>query len=82
MATVADLLPGDLVTNSIESAVFIACTPHPLYSGLMFVTWRLADGSWSHDALSAAQEVGDVTPADFAARRERLRAALTGKDGT
>ena len=57
MATVASLIPGDLVRNGDMEAVFIARVPHPLYPGLQLVTWRLGDG-WSFDALDARQEVG------------------------
>jgi hypothetical protein len=80
-ATVADLIPGDLVTlpGAPVSGVFVARCPHPLYGGLMLVIWRLSDGTWNHDTLIAWQEVGDVQPGEPAARRERLRAALSDR---
>lgn len=82
MATVASLIPGDLVRNGDMEAVFIARVPHPLYPGLQLVTWRLGDG-WSFDALDARQEVGDVwMVSDYMARQERLRLVLLGKEGS
>jgi hypothetical protein len=75
MVTVAELVPGDLVTLPPDSAVFIVRAVHPVWPSLMLVIWRLGDG-WSLDALSAHQEVGDVTPSSHAERQGRLRAAL------
>jgi hypothetical protein len=77
MSTVADLTPGDLVTHdSGESATFLARTRHPLWPHLELVVWRLADGSWSHDALHISQYIGQIQPADIFARNQRLRTAL------
>lgn len=82
MATVADLVPGDLVRNAGMEAVYIEQAPHPLFPGLRLVIWRLGDG-WSFDALSSRQEVGEVWMAsDFTARHARLRQVLLGEDGT
>jgi hypothetical protein len=75
---VNELLPGDEVTQAGMTAVFITETSHPLYTSLRLVIWRLADGSWSHDALDARQEVGEVTPSSHTERVHRLRVALTG----
>ena len=79
MATVAELVPGDLVTLCQDSAVFIGRGEHPVWPRLMLVIWRLGDG-WSLDALSARQEVGDVTPSTHDERQQRLRAALLGEE--
>src|SRR5690554_7124055 len=78
MTAVAELLPGDLVTNAGQSATFITHTAHPLWPHLRLVIWRMADGTWYHDALDARQQVGEVEPADLFARRSRLQAALLG----
>jgi hypothetical protein len=80
MATVADLVPGDLVRNAGMEAVYVTQSPHPLYPGLRLVIWRLGDG-WSLDALDSRQEVGEVRLAsDFDARMARLRGALLGEE--
>ena len=82
MATVADLIPGDLVRNGGMEAVYITQSPHPLYPGLRLVIWRLGEG-WSFDALDSRQEVGEVWMAsDFDARMARLREILLGEDGS
>lgn len=78
MARVMDLVPGDEITLALDSAVFVARTEHPLYVGLDLVVWRMADGSWSHDALNRHQDVGQVTPSDHVTRIGRLRSALHG----
>lgn len=78
MTTVNHLFPGDVVRTPVGSATFIAATDHPLFTGLQLVTWRMADGTWSLDALSGEQEVGQAEATDAAARREALRAALLG----
>jgi hypothetical protein len=84
MATVMELLPGDEVSvvapEGAKTAVFVAETAHPLWPSLRLVVWRLDSGEWSHDALSALQEVGTVRPSSSAERVERLRAALLGRD--
>ncbi len=82
MATVSELSPGDLVTNAGMSAVFITRMPHPVYSTLMLVVWRLDDtqgGGYSFDALDPRQEVGERTPSTPQERADRLRTALTGR---
>jgi hypothetical protein len=86
VATVAELEPGDLVTNGAMSAVFISRTVHPIWPDLNLVIWRLPYDDpavrWSFDALSSRQEVGDVTPSVFVDRQARLRDALLGEDAT
>jgi hypothetical protein len=79
LTAVAELIPGDLVTQAGTSAIFIARSTHPLWPNLQLVVWRLDDGSWSHDALDARQDVGDVEPAGDESRTARLRAALLGE---
>jgi len=81
IARVLDLQPGDEVSLPGDSAVFIARTDHPLYIGLDLVIWRLADGSWSHDALNSRQVVGEVTPSTDVGRIDRLRTALLSTGG-
>lgn len=78
MSTVAELLPGDLVSNGGMSAVYITRTTHPIWPHLELVIWRMEDGSWSHDALLARQDVGAVTDATTPERRVRLHRALVG----
>lgn len=78
MTTVAELVPGDLVSLGFEEAVFVAQTEHPLYAPLRLVVWRLSDGRWSHDALDARQHVGETQPSSQDVREARLRAALHG----
>lgn len=78
MSRVCELLPGDLVSQAGMSAVFVTHCPHPLYAGLRMVIWRMGDGSWSHDALDAGQDVGVVTDATPEERRDRLRHAVLG----
>jgi hypothetical protein len=57
-------------------AVFVARTEHPIWPHLQLVIWRMDDGSWSHDALLARQDVGAVTDATPDERRHRLREAM------
>jgi hypothetical protein len=73
---VAELIPGDLVEGLTGAATFVGQLPHPLYPGLQMVIWRMPDRSWSHDALSPAQFVGEALPANYIDRRQRLKAAL------
>jgi hypothetical protein len=75
MATVSSLLPGDHVDLMGTGAIYVAQTDHPLYPGLRLVVWKLDSGEWSHDALSAAQYVGEIDV--HADRAANLRAALT-----
>lgn len=74
--TVAELLPGDEISQLDTSAVYIAQATHPLYPGLQLVIWRMPDGSWSHDALRASQVAGTAADRSYDARHARLRAAL------
>jgi hypothetical protein len=79
MTSVSDLQPGDLVTHSGMSAVFITRTPHPAWPALELVVWRLDDGTPSFDALAAAQDVGQVAPSTAAQRSDRLVSAVQGE---
>jgi hypothetical protein len=78
---VADLMPGNIVSiEGIGSATFVAHTEHPLWPHLRLVIWKLDDGTWSHDALDARQEVGTVNPWDEPTERiDNLRRALLGR---
>lgn len=73
MTTVAELLPGEIVYSFGRSACFVARTEHPVWPSLQLVIWRMPDGSWSHDALDARQEVGNSDHADLDTRIARLR---------
>lgn len=78
---VRDLQPGDEVRNAGLSAVFVVATQHPIWPSLQLVVWRMPDGNgWSHDALDARQEIGDVTPSTLEERMARLRKALLEGD--
>jgi len=82
VATVDELVPGDLVTNAETRAVVVAVVPrHPLWSRYRLVIWRLIDApmerrGWSHDALAGDQYVGECAPATEAERRTRLAYAM------
>jgi hypothetical protein len=80
--TVMELRPGDEVSlvapEGVRTAVFVAETAHPLWPSLRLVIWWLDTGEWSHDALSAMQDVGPVQPSTDDERVERLKAALLG----
>ena len=79
MSTVADLTPGDVVEQPDGStATFVVRTRHPLWPHLELVVWRLADGSWSHDALHLMQHIGRVRPSDIFSRKAQLQRALLG----
>lgn len=79
---VIELRPGDKVEDpwSRTRHTFVAQCPHPLYAGLRLVIWRLSDGTWSHDALSAQQDVGEPIPSTDAEREDALRRALHGQE--
>lgn len=58
---IIDLTPGMRICDPRGgSHTFMAQCLHPLYRGMQLVIWRLADGTWSHDALSPIQEIGEV----------------------
>lgn len=78
MSRVDELTPGDLVINAAMSATFVARADHPLYPDLQLVVWKMSDGGWIHDALSARQDVGSIFGSTPAERVQRLRAALLG----
>lgn len=75
---VADLTPGDLIGNAGQAALYVTQSQHPIWPSLRLVIWRLSDGTWSFDALSADQEVGErLSRNEPPGRRElRLRDAL------
>lgn len=77
MVTVRELLPGSKVTLGGRSAVFISSEPHPIHRGLSLVVWKLDDGTWSLDALSPLQEVGELVPGQNGpVRWSRIRQAF------
>lgn len=80
MTTVRDLRPGDLVRlNPDNPGAIVAATVtgHPLYERLALVVWRLHDGTWSLDALSWDQDVGEINPpTNLTHRRQRLEEAF------
>ncbi len=79
MSTVADLIPGDIVDVPVAGAgTFVARCQHPIWPHLQLVIWRLADGTWSLDALDARQYVGHARPANHLDRDLALRHALLG----
>ena len=82
---VYELVPGMTFKPAVgDTAVFIQRAPHPLWPNLQLVIWRMygsgpsgdADAPWwSHDALSAEQDVGDPdwsAPAPATALRTAL----------
>lgn len=75
---VVDLRPGDVVRDFMDAlgSIFVVATPHPVYPTLQLVVWRLADGTWSHDALDARQVVGNRDDIDEHERARRLRASF------
>jgi hypothetical protein len=76
MATVKDLLPGDLVISTPARPVFITSCPHPVFHHLVLVIWRLGDGRLRLDTMRPDDPVGAVEPIEPAARAERLADAL------
>lgn len=80
MTKVADLMPGNEVWHTDRSAIFVAQTEHPIWPHLRLVVWKLDDGTWSHDALDARQDVGQVRPWNEPDdRTSNLRRALLGQ---
>jgi hypothetical protein len=79
-ATVETLRPGQVVSipELGLSATFVQQAPHPIWPNLRLVIWKMADGSWSHDALDPRQDVGEIEPATPEALLANLRAALLG----
>ena len=76
MATVKDLLPGDLVTIGGRRAVFITWCLHPVWEHMRLVIWRLDDDSIRLATMRSGDEVGTVQPIELAARAARLNEAL------
>ena len=78
MSRVSELQPGDEVHNFGEYAVFVQRCQHPIWPSMQLVIWKMPDGTWSHDALDAWQEVGTPVESTVEDRMTRLRAALLG----
>lgn len=75
---VSELTPGDTIKAFAGlQATYVAQTEHPIWPWLRLVVWRMPDGSWSHDALSPQQDVGEPQPSD---REANLKAALLGPE--
>jgi len=77
---VMDLRPGDRIDMPAVgmSAVFIAQCPHPVWSHLQLVVWRLSNGEMSLDALAAGQVVQGVLDRTVnpVERIERIKRAI------
>ena len=63
---VCELVVGDVVSlpGTDRSGTFLGRSDHPKYPTLQAAVWRMENGEWFIDALSALQEVGDVVRAD------------------
>jgi hypothetical protein len=73
------LVPGMVVEDPVEPerwGVFVTSCPHPLYATLRLVIWRMADGSYSLDALDSRQDVGEPRPSSPEDRVANLRWGL------
>lgn len=77
---VIELIPGMRVIDPGKgvSHTYVAQCPHPLYTRLQLVIWRMYDGEWSHDALSPGQDVGLVEPFAGDDLERNLREAFGG----
>lgn len=73
---VQDLWPGmEIVLPLPDITAIVADHPrqHPLDRFPQnLVTWRLSDGSWSHDSLHHKQEVGELVSNDPVQWRRNL----------
>jgi len=74
------LIPGDIVTDPLGNEhIFIgSIRPHPLWVTLDMVIWKLADGTWSFDALHPLQDVGEPKQVKSSERVQQVRYALLG----
>lgn len=80
MSRVIDLVPGCRVAlDESDGAIYVAQTVHPLWPHLQLVIWKLDDGTWSHDALSPVQHVGEIEPFTAEQLKANLRGALLGQ---
>lgn len=79
MATVQELLPGDLVNRRGENSVFIASGLHPGLDPLLMVIWKADDGEWALGVMSPDDEAGDVHPSSSGLRWERIMEAFRGR---
>lgn len=78
---VIELIPGMKILDPTQYDIahtFVAQCPHPLYTKLQLVIWRMQNGTWSHDALSPIQDVGECMPFTPTELKENLRAAFHG----
>lgn len=83
MSTVRELAPGGVIdVPGMSSATFISSIDHPIYRGMRLVTWRMADGSLSLDALSPFQYVGEARRTNEGLREQALRRALVPDTGS
>ncbi|HEV8218812.1 MAG TPA: hypothetical protein VGQ05_00950 [Streptosporangiaceae bacterium] len=77
MATVKDLLPGDLVTLGGRRAVLLVSCDHPVWSGVLLTVWRMKDDDSVMVAAMDPRDTGpDPEPIESAARADRLMAEL------
>lgn len=67
----SELIPGQIVSLDNDRATFVAMhTPHPRYPNLVLALWHVhpsswlgtTDYRWSHDALDARQDIGELAP--------------------
>jgi hypothetical protein len=75
---VQDLVGGDVIDIGGRRGTFIGRSDHPTYRGLQLVVWKLDDGTWSFDALSPVQHVGELVSARGAENVARLRSTVSG----
>lgn len=80
--TVRSLVPGDIVVDPATGKrhTFVVECVHPIWRELALVVWKMADGTWMHDALGWDQEIfGQVEESTPQQRMEALRRALLGQ---
>jgi hypothetical protein len=78
---VMDLQPGQRIHVGGMSAIFVARTRHPIWPTMQLVVWKMDDGTWSHDALSMTQDVGQPDPWTVESLLGNLKEALLGNRG-
>ena len=73
MATVEELLPGDLVTIGGRRAVLLVSCDHPVWSGVLLTVWRMKDDDSVMVAAMDPRDTGpDPEPIEPGARAARL----------
>ena len=77
---VMSLVPGMQIELAGRVGTYVQQARHPIWPHLRLVIWRLADGSWSHDALAGEQDIGAVVPDTPTTRAENLFNALMGNE--